>query len=135
MNIKLIIILVFIYLAASCGKAKKQSIDEGKSNDTMQEHILGSWSVKSDTNMVLRNLDTLLITSSDKKLNIKLRRDKTITFDSVTFLKNKMQYHITKNDTTRYYEFQLSNDTTQLTGGTAEGWNGRTQEIELTKLD
>ena len=89
MNIKLIIILVFICLAASCGKAKKQSIDEGKSNDAMQEHILGSWSVKSDTNMVLRNLDTLLITSSDKKLNIKLRRNKTITFDSVTFLKTR----------------------------------------------
>ena len=135
MKIKLIIIITFICLATSCGKAKKQSIDEGKSTDAMQEHILGSWSVKSDTNMVLINLDTLLITSSDKKLNIKLRRNTTIPFASVTFLENKMQYHITQNDTTTYYEFQLSNDHTQLTGGTTEGWNGRTQEIELTKLD
>ncbi len=46
-----------------------------------------------------------------------------------------MEFHITQDDTTRYYEFFLSNDYKQFKGGTAEGWDGQEQKIELTKFD
>ena len=135
MKIKSLTTLAIIILIASCGKTQRQSPDVALSTYDTQANILGLWKVKCDTNMVLRDSDTILITSLNQKIHLALQHNKEIAFDGVVFSDNKLNYHILKNDTIRYYDYRLSDDHKAFIGGTNEGWDGRTQEITLIKLE
>jgi len=105
------------------------------SHYTSQEEILGLWVMKNYDNSVISGTDTLKISLLSQKLNIEfLNANNNLKFEGVTFNENSLKYHISENDTTNYYEYQLSGNNREFTGGTTESWDGRAQEIKLIKF-
>ncbi len=134
MKIKIIYIIVLICFFYSCGRLEKKQEDYRTTNDDTKESILGMWTVNCNQNLVLYNLDTILISSFDNQIKLELKNNQEILIEGISFDKNILKFHISHNDTIRYYEFILSENNIEFVGGTTEGWDGREQNISLKKI-
>ena len=98
--------------------------------------ILGVWILNKKDSF---DTDTLLITLiNNKQLHIEPLRDateNTQSFSNVVFKGNELTYNTFKNDTIKYYQFQMLENKKIFTGGTLDSWKGKKERIILTKIN
>ncbi len=97
-----------------------------QNDDKTVKNIIGLW--KSN------NSDTLKISQSNNKINIEFLNKNIPKFSDVRFNNNELTYHIFKNDTIKYYKFQLSENSKTLIGGTLDSWEGKTESIKFNRI-
>jgi len=99
--------------------------------DKTVKNVIGLWGINNSNNN-----DTLKISLSNNKLNIEFLnvKDSNFKFFDVYFNNNELTYYIVKNDTIKYYKFQLSENSKTLIGGTLDSWEGKTESIKFNRI-
>ena len=132
---RLILILVTLIVLSGCGENESLNSNQTHPTPANKADILGLWEIRNYDNTIPEASDTIHITFFNQELNIQSRNNNDLEFNGITFEKKWLKYHHTENDTTRYYEYFLSEDSREFVGGTTEGWDGREQKIKLIKID